>query len=123
MVFDDLQAVLAAVRVKLPSMRVDWASVRTTGVVVIELGGAAPREIAKLVEVLREGARVVSASDGWVPGVGETVAIVPPDWEISTPWAPRIPAEVVEVIDNLVTLTVDGNLRLRRLHQVEPWTA
>ncbi|WP_369183212.1 hypothetical protein [Streptomyces sp. Y1] len=50
------------------------------------------------------------------------MAIVPPDWEISTPWAPRIPAEVAEVADNLVTLTVDGNLRLRRLHQIEPWT-
>ncbi|KJS59633.1 hypothetical protein [Streptomyces rubellomurinus] len=57
MVFDDLQAVLAAVGVKLPSLRVDWASVKTTGVVVIQLGAAAPREVAGLVEVLRKGAR------------------------------------------------------------------
>ncbi|MFC5666389.1 hypothetical protein ACFP3U_25910 [Kitasatospora misakiensis] len=58
----------------------------------------------------------------WAPVVGETVAIVPPDWEITTPWAPRIPAEVVHIADDLVTLAVDGNLRLRRLRQVAPWT-
>lgn len=57
MVFDDLRSVLAAVDVTLPSLAVDWASVRTTGVVLIELGAAAPAEIAKLVDVLRKGTR------------------------------------------------------------------
>jgi hypothetical protein len=57
MVFDDLQAVLAVVGLKLPSLQVDWASAKTTGVVVVQLGAAAPGEIAKLVDVLRKAAR------------------------------------------------------------------
>ncbi|MEV7781429.1 hypothetical protein [Kitasatospora sp. NPDC088351] len=65
---------------------------------------------------------MTAPDSSWSPCIGETVAIVPPDWEISTPWAPRIPAEVVDVTDNLITLTVDGQLRLRRLHQIAPWT-
>lgn len=57
MVFDDLRSVLAATSVTLPSLAVDRVSVRTTGVVLIELGAAAPSEVAKLVDVLRKGAR------------------------------------------------------------------
>lgn len=36
--------------------------------------------------------------------------------------APRCRAEVVDVVDDLVTVRVLGHLRLRRLHQVAPWT-
>ncbi|KJS51065.1 hypothetical protein VM98_39195 [Streptomyces rubellomurinus subsp. indigoferus] len=56
-VFDDLQAVLAAAGVKLPSLRVAWASVTTPGVVVIPFWAAAPRAAAGLVAVLRQAPR------------------------------------------------------------------
>ncbi|MFC5662404.1 hypothetical protein ACFP3U_05345 [Kitasatospora misakiensis] len=56
-VFEDLVAVLAAIEVKLPSAAVDWRSVCTSGVVLIDLGAASPVEVAKLVEALRRGAR------------------------------------------------------------------
>ncbi|MFC5666390.1 hypothetical protein ACFP3U_25915 [Kitasatospora misakiensis] len=56
-VFDDLQAVLSVVDIKLPSLTVDWQSAYTTGAVLIDLGAAPPSEIIKLVEALRRGAR------------------------------------------------------------------
>ncbi|MCX5212890.1 hypothetical protein OG689_27060 [Kitasatospora sp. NBC_00240] len=59
---------------------------------------------------------------GWLPEPGRSVAVVPPDWEITDPAAPRCRAEVVDVVDDLVTVRVLGHLRLRRLRQVAPWT-
>ncbi|MFD7985032.1 hypothetical protein ACFXKJ_03140 [Kitasatospora indigofera] len=56
------------------------------------------------------------------PSPGETIAVVPPDWEITDPAAPRCRGEVVDVVGDLVTVRVLGHLRLRRVHQVAAWT-
>ncbi|MFE5583703.1 hypothetical protein [Kitasatospora sp. NPDC056531] len=36
-------------------------------------------------------------------------------------WPPLAPAEVVEVRGDLVTLSYQGVLRLRRLREIAPW--
>ncbi|MFD5434148.1 hypothetical protein ACFWJ4_18580 [Kitasatospora sp. NPDC127067] len=56
-VLDDLQAVLNAADVKLPSLGIDWRSAKATGVVLIDLGAARPDVIERLVVVLRRGMR------------------------------------------------------------------
>ncbi len=64
---------------------------------------------------------MVVVDEVWPPGRGELIAVVPPDWEITDPAAPRCRAEVVDVVGDLVTVRVLGQLRLRRLYQVAPW--
>ncbi|MFC8449257.1 hypothetical protein [Kitasatospora sp. NPDC057223] len=66
------------------------------------------------------GRRIPPPPD-WRPAAGGAAAVAPPDWEISDPAAPRCRAEVVDVVDDLVTVRVCGRLRLRRLPQVAPW--
>ncbi|MFE6054724.1 hypothetical protein ACFQ6N_28550 [Kitasatospora sp. NPDC056446] len=56
-VLDDLQAVLSAAEVKLPSLGIDWRSVKETGVLLIDLGAARPDVVERLVVVLRRGMR------------------------------------------------------------------
>lgn len=56
-ILDDLQAVLHAAEVKLPSLGIDWRLVKDTGVVLIDLGSARPDVIERLVVVLRRGMR------------------------------------------------------------------
>jgi hypothetical protein len=119
---DDLIATLAAADVKLPSVAVDWQSAATTGVVLIDLGAARPDVVVQLIDVIREGVRARRARHPWVPAIGETVAMTPAEWQITTPGAPLVPAEVVEATGNLVTLSCCGVLRLRRLHEIAPWT-
>ncbi|MET9613492.1 hypothetical protein [Kitasatospora indigofera] len=58
----------------------------------------------------------------WLPAARGPVAVVPPDWEIADPAAPRCRGEVVDVVGDLVTVRVLGHLRLRRVHQVAAWT-
>ncbi|WP_369184909.1 hypothetical protein [Streptomyces sp. Y1] len=52
-ILDDLQAVLHAADVKLPSLGIDWRSAKATGVILIDLGAARPEIIERLVVVLR----------------------------------------------------------------------
>ncbi|MGW2376120.1 hypothetical protein [Kitasatospora sp. NPDC001683] len=119
---DDLIATLTAADVKLPSVAVDWQCATTTGIVLIDLGAARPDVIVRLTDVLRDGVRARRARHPWVPAVGETVTMTPAEWQITTPGAPLVPAEVVEVRGNLVTLSYQGVLRLRRLREIAPWT-
>ncbi|MFI9363954.1 hypothetical protein ACIG5E_23300 [Kitasatospora sp. NPDC053057] len=119
---DDLVATLAAADVKLPSIAVDWQCAATTGVALINLGAARPDVIVQLTDVIRDGVRARWARDPWVPAVGETVTMTPAEWQITTPGAPLIPAEVVELRGGLATLSYQGVLRLRRLHEIAPWT-
>ncbi|MET8626166.1 hypothetical protein ABZW30_20830 [Kitasatospora sp. NPDC004669] len=56
-----------------------------------------------------------------MPAVGATVTMTPAEWQITTPGAPLVPAEVVEVQGDLVTLSYQGILRLRRLREIAPW--
>ncbi|MEV8327232.1 hypothetical protein [Kitasatospora sp. NPDC056731] len=56
-ILDDLQAVLHAAEVKLPSLGIDWLSAKATGVILIDLGAARPDVIERLVVVLRRGMR------------------------------------------------------------------
>ncbi|MEU8925913.1 hypothetical protein AB0D10_34110 [Kitasatospora sp. NPDC048545] len=56
-ILDDLQAVLSAAEVTLPSLGIDWRSVRDTGVLLVDLGAARPDVIERLVVVLRRGMR------------------------------------------------------------------
>ena len=58
----------------------------------------------------------------WLPTSREAIAVVPPDREITDPSAPHYMGEVVDVAGDLVTVRVLRHLRLRRLHQVAPWT-
>ncbi len=66
--------------------------------------------------------QAATGSESYRPRPGEAVAVAPPDWEVTDPAAPRCRGEVVDVVGDLVTLRVFGHLRLRRLHQVAPWT-
>ncbi|KJS63787.1 hypothetical protein [Streptomyces rubellomurinus] len=52
-ILDDLQAVLYAAEVNLPSLGIDWRSAKATGVILIDLGAARPEIIERLVVVLR----------------------------------------------------------------------
>ncbi|MFD8751963.1 hypothetical protein ACFV0O_13425 [Kitasatospora sp. NPDC059577] len=56
-ILDDLQAVLSAAAVELPSLGIDWRSATSTGVILIDLGAARPDVIERLVVVLRRGKR------------------------------------------------------------------
>ncbi|MFJ9697942.1 hypothetical protein [Kitasatospora sp. NPDC101183] len=119
--YDDLLSTLAAADVKLPSVTVDWQSAAATGVALIDLGAARPDVVVRLVDVIRDGVRARRARYPWVPSVGETVTMTPAEWRITTPGAPLLPAEVIEVQGDLATLSYQGVLRLRRLHEIAPW--
>ncbi|MER7845983.1 hypothetical protein ABTZ03_18755 [Kitasatospora sp. NPDC096077] len=56
-ILDDLQTVLHAAEVKLPSLGIDWRLVKDTGVILIDLGAARPDVIERLVLILRRGMR------------------------------------------------------------------
>ncbi|MET8627081.1 hypothetical protein ABZW30_25530 [Kitasatospora sp. NPDC004669] len=56
-ILDDLQVVLYAADVKLPSLGIDWRSAKATGVILIDLGAARPDVIERLVIILRRGVR------------------------------------------------------------------